>query len=389
MKIFMKRYVKYVFAINKNYMKDALYGTQLHINFSFLKNNIAYLKQQIGHNNIIAMVKANAYGHGDILISQKMQEFGIKYFGVADFDEGIRLRKNGINQSIMVMNPGDQNIHTIINHGLEPVVYNHAILNSLIQSIRLLNPVKSQKIPIHIKINTGMNRWGFIYSELKELITKIKLQQNIKIVSIYSHLSSAENLNDDVFTFSQIKKITSVKNLFNNNFNYDIKTHILNSAAILRPLCIDFEFDFVRVGMLLYGGVEHKKIQPISELSCPISDIRIIHPSDSVGYKRAYIAKKKIKIGIIPFGYADGLQRSWGNGKLNFSYNKQMVPTIGNISMDSCVVDLTDIQNIDIGDKIVYFGCERPIWDLARELNTIPYEIVSTLSQRIKRVYSE
>jgi len=368
-------------------MKKDLYGTRLYVNLNSLEKNIKVLKTIHKNTKIIAMVKANAYGHGDIVIAKKMENCGISYFGVADFEEGIRLRNNGVQQSIMVMNPGVNNLEAIIKHNIDPVIYNKTMLSALIQYVNNTNPTLN-KVQIHIKINTGMNRWGFDISELPEILWELKNQQRIQVVSIYSHLASADISSDDFFTLNQIKKLLNASALFTKELNYKTPIHILNSSGVLRGFNTSQKFHYSRVGIMLYGGGDHPKLDPISELRCTISQIREVDNGASIGYQRKFISDRKLRIGIIPFGYADGLQRQWGNGVLKFYFQNQFIPTVGNISMDSCIVDLSAIDNISVGDDVVYFGEKRPIWDLANELGTIPYEITSTLSMRIKRIYT-
>ena len=371
-------------------MNHNFYGTRLYINLNQLENNISFIRKRIKHQKIIAMVKANGYGHGDIAISRKMEELGINYFGVADFEEGIRLREAGIQGRIMVMNPGFHNISTILDYDLEPVIYNNSILSALIKIIKKRNfSIKNTKkhVAIHLKINTGMNRWGFDIADIEQLTAAIKKIKNIQVKSIYSHLASAKNTKDDKFTKHQIQTLKDQKLTLVKNFNYDILTHMYNSFGAIRFLNNDQFFDYSRLGISLYGGINDLNLKPIAELKCPVSQIRSIDTGESIGYNRAYIAHQKMRVGIIPFGYADGLQRHWGNGVLKFFYQNQLIPTIGEISMDSCIVDLSNISGISELDEIFYFGIERPIWDLAKELNTIPYEIMATLSNRIKRIY--
>tara|TARA_Y100001968_G_scaffold333346_1_gene395635 strand:- start:1393 stop:2511 length:1119 start_codon:yes stop_codon:yes gene_type:complete len=370
-------------------MKHHLYGTRLYINLRQLEKNIQFIRQTIKHQKIIAMVKANAYGHGDISISLKLEELGITYFGVADFEEGVRLREAGLKGSIMVMNPGVPNMSKILDSNLEPVIYNNTILSELIHVLQNTTHIKNstQEIRIHLKLNTGMNRWGFNPSEIPKLITDLNKIKKIKIQSIYSHLASSKNAKDDTFTKKQVQILHDQKLNFINAFNYEIPFHICNSFGIVRLLKTDSFFNYSRIGLALYGGIENLNLNPVAELKCPVYQIRFIQPGDSIGYNRAHIAKHKMRIGIVPFGYADGLQRHWGHGVLKFFYKKQLIPTIGEISMDSCIVDLSEIKNISELDEVCYFGLERPIWELAKELNTIPYEIMATLSRRIKRIY--
>jgi len=378
-------------------MKDRLYGTRLYIKSSQLESNINYIQKSIGQAEIIAMVKANAYGFGDILMTKKMKEFGINYFAVADFEEGMRLRNQSIHSPIMVMNTSKSSIEMIIKNTLEPVIYNMNILHCLIDSLKSRsNNQKINPYPIHIKINTGMNRWGFDIEEISELITKLKSYSKcISVKSIYSHLSSAANNKDHIFTQSQIQDFIKIKNEFQAAFKYSIKAHIHNSFGLINFTNTISDFHYFRIGIALYGGFKNPNLKPIGELRCRVSQIRSLKPNDSVGYNREFVAKKSMKIATIPFGYADGLQRSWGNGILKFYYKGYLLPTVGNISMDSCSIDVTDLFNdpavstdsLLVDDEIIYFGKERSIWDLSKELNTIPYEITATLSRRIKRIY--
>ena len=370
-------------------MESKLFGTRLYVSYSKLAHNVNYLKRHVNNSNIIAMVKANAYGHGDILIAEKLQSLGINSFGVADFDEGLRLRSHGVEGAIMVMNPGVYNLQIILENNLQPVIYNNKILSMLIKLIqqdKLHKFLARDIIYIHIKVNTGMNRWGFDVVNLPKVINKLEKLKSVKIKSIYSHLSSSSNFKDDLFTKNQINQFAHVRKLLNTTLPYRVNYHIFNSSAFLRK----FKFaqpHSIRSGILLYGAIDNKNLHSIAELRCTISDIRVVNAGETIGYKRSYKVENKMKIGILPFGYADGLQRHWGNGKLHFLYNDILLPTVGDISMDSCIIDLSKLEDVSIGDDVVYFGEKRSIWDLAKELNTIPYEITATLSRRIKRIY--
>tara|TARA_B100001250_G_C19701478_1_gene744949 strand:+ start:54 stop:1166 length:1113 start_codon:yes stop_codon:yes gene_type:complete len=369
-------------------MNDNLYGTRLYINFSNLAYNLKSINGITKNCETIAMVKANAYGHGDIAMSLKMEELGVNYFGVADFEEGIRLRSSGLKGHIMVMNPGVNNIEAVMDYALEPVIYSNQILLALKNAIIKNNRICSKNpVPIHLKINTGMNRWGFNLSEIPSLIDKLKNIKTIKIKSIYSHLASSNNVQDDSFTNNQIQHFINCTLKFQNIFKYNIGIHIYNSSGLIRFYNDKNFFNYSRIGLALYGGIQDVNFKPIAELKCLVSQIRIIEKGDSVGYHRSFIAPNKMKIGLVPFGYADGLQRNWGHGMLKFQYKNKLIPTIGEISMDSCIVDLSDVENISESDEICYFGKDRPIWKLAKELRTIPYEIMATLSRRIRRIY--
>ena len=214
-----------MFSKNSQKMNTELYGTRLYIKESNLEYNIKYISQN--NNNMIAMVKANAYGHGDIIMTKKMEQLGINFFGVADFEEGVVLRNSGIKSTIIVMNPGINNVQTIINEGLEIVVYNIEILRQVIRFAKEKNK-KTNSIRIHIKINTGMNRWGVSWSDMSDLIAIIKNEKSLKVASIYSHLSSAQNNKDDNFTMTQIDRFLVVKSEFSKQFRYKIHSHILH-----------------------------------------------------------------------------------------------------------------------------------------------------------------
>ena len=379
-------------------MREALYGTRLYINCKKLQSNINYFKRILNQSEIIAMIKANAYGFGDVSMTKKMEEFGVNYFGVADFEEGVRLRDNGINSKIMVMNTSKSSIPMIIQYKLEPVIYSMDLLNAMIDQIdQILINETNEPYPIHIKINTGMNRWGFNIEEIPELIKQLQtFSKHLIINSLYSHFPSAKNQSDNIFTMQQIELFLKITRMFQEGFDYNISQHIHNSAGSMNFTKTVSPFNFSRIGIGLYGLLKDPNLQSIGELRCRISQVRDLKTMETVGYNRAFVSNKEMKIATIPFGYADGLQRSWGNGKLKFYYKGHLLPTVGDISMDSCSIDVSDLfhhfqgleNNTLVNEEIIYFGKDRPIWELSEELETIPYEIVATLSRRIKRIYN-
>jgi len=372
----MNPYVKNVMI-----MSDDFFSTKLEIKENSLKQNIRFLRNKISDKTeIIAVLKANGYGFGDVILSKKIIEQGIKNIAVADFEEGIRLRKHGIRTSIMIMYPGLNNIEPIIKNNLEPTIYSLEMLKKLIFQAK-----KTKKtIFFHLKTDTGMCRYGFLNDELKKIIVKIKNQKNLKIKSVFSHLSSSKMKDHNVFSISQIKKFRIQKKIFKEMFSYKIKFHLSNSYGVLNYP--DANFDMVRVGFGLYYGFNNNKTSCIGELKSSISQIKLIKKGDSVGYNRTFIAKKNMKIGIIPMGYADGLRRSWGKQKLSFFRNNKALPILGEISMDSCIVDLENLNNVKEGDGVILFGNARNIFELCADLNTIPYEVTSGLSKRIRRI---
>ena len=368
------------FAKNVITMLDKFFSTKLELNQNFLKKNIQFLKSKIGNQTeIIAVLKANAYGFGDILLAKRIIKEGIKNIAVADFEEGSRLRNNGISSSIMIMYPGLNNLKPIIENNLEPTIYSFEMLNRLI----LEGKKFKNKIYFHLKIDTGMGRYGFLPSELKSAIIKIKNEQNLKIKSVFSHLASSKSKEDKMFSLLQIEKFQIQKKIIEKRLPYKIKFHILNSHGVINYS--NAAFDMVRVGFGLYYGFNNKKTSCIGELKSSISQVKTIKKGDSVGYNRSFIAKKNMKIGIVPMGYADGLKRSWGHQKLSFFRNHCNLPILGEISMDSCVIDLGSLKKVKEGDEVILFGKTQNIFDLSSKLNVIPYEITAGLSKRIRR----
>ena len=358
-------------------MDSQLYGTRLFIDCKAIAKNIKYFKKFFPNVEVMAVVKANAYGHGDIRFCEELKKNDISLFAVADFEEGLRLRKVFHKTRIMVMNPGINNVNTIIQNNLEPVIYSDRVLNEIVSSTKNYHDT----INVHIKVNTGMNRWGINVNDIYEVLEILKKNNTIKIRSIYTHLSSSNKPDSDPFSKTQLRQFYKLEN-YNN-----LTKHVFSSHGSIRLLKKSDKKQIIRLGLATYGGLKHPSLEPVSELKCSINQIRTIKRGESVGYNQSFIATKETRVGVIAFGYADGVQRHWGNGQLKFYFKGNLIPTIGSISMDSCTVDLSGSNDVGEGDELVYFGKDRPIWDLARELNTIPYEIMSTLSRRIKRIY--
>ena len=372
----MNRFVKNVIM-----MLDKYFSTRLEVNQNILKKNIEFLRKKIGSKTeIIAVLKANAYGFGDVMLAKKIIQFGIKNIAVADFEEGIRLRKNGISESIMIMYPGLNNLDPIIRNNLEPTIYSIEMLKRLIS----LAKKNEKKIFFHLKIDTGMSRYGFLNDDIKKVILKIKTVDNLIIKSVFSHFSSSKLDTEKSFSTFQINKFKFYKKIFEDSFSHKIDFHISNSYGLLNfPTA---NFDMVRIGFGLYYGFNNNKTNCIGELKSSIVQIRLIKKGDSVGYNRSFIAKRNMKIGIVPIGYADGLRRSWVSKNLSFIREKTSLPVLGEISMDSCIIDISNLKNVEEGDEVIFFGMSRNIFDLCSHLNIIPYEMTAGLSKRIRRV---
>ena len=367
----------YVINVIKMFNNNC-YSTQLIIRGNYLKKNINFFRSKTSKKTkIIAVIKANAYGYGDIGIVNKLMDYGIDYLAVADFEEGIRLRNHNINLPIMILYPSKNNLNIIIKNYLEPTIYNELMLNALIK-------LATKKIKIHIKIDSGMNRYGIKKDQVPLFIKKIKKSNTIVIGSIFSHLSSNKKEHRK-HAIHQIDSFNKIKKMFLKEFPYKIDTHILSSYGVIN---FSNETDtMIRVGFGIYNGVFNNQLNHIGQLYSHISQIKTINKGESIGYNRSFIASKKMKIAILPLGYADGLQRSWGNGKLKFLYKNKLVPVLGEICMDSCIIDVSNVSRVKEGDKLLLFGDKRSIFSLAKELQTIPYEITAGLSKRIKRIF--
>ena len=349
--------------------------TIFEVDLAALESNFNYFKYKLSKaTKIIAVVKAYSYGHGDLIIAKKLEELGIHALWVADFEEGSRLRENGITIPIIIANPGRESTEQIIKNKLDVVIYN-------IELLHLFGKLDTE-INIHIKYNTGMNRYGFNFDETKALIELLKKYPKLKIQSICSHLAASDNPKQDTFTNKQFLLFDKIYALFFKHLK--VNRHILNTNGVLRfP---DKDYEMVRLGIGLFGGVQDKNLKQIGTLKSVISQIRKINTGDRIGYESSFIAKKEMTIGIIPFGYADGLNRKLGNFNGALLVNDNLCPIIGKISMDSCIIDLSNIS-ASSGDEVIIFGEQNPILSISNKLATIPYEIYATLNRRIKRIY--
>ena len=354
-----------------------IHETILEVNLNKLANNFNYLKSKLkSDTKIIAVVKAYAYGHGDIAIASYLEKLGAHALWVADFEEGTRLRKSGIKIPIIIANPGTKSIQQIIDNNLDVVIYGSELLH--------LYGKIDKEFRIHIKFDTGMNRYGFMSSEVDELIANLKKYPKLKIQSICSHLAASDNSAEDSFTNTQFQVFEKVSSSFSKGLNQLIDRHILNTNGILRfP---EKEYEMVRLGIGLYGLNNNTNLQQVSTLKSVIAQVRSIKEGKKVGYDASFLAKEDMIIGVVPFGYADGLNRKLSTKNGVLIVQNIACPIIGKISMDSCMINLKG-TTAKVGDEVVVFGEKNTISSIANKLSTIPYEIFSTLSRRIKRVY--
>jgi len=368
-------------------LEEKMHTTTLEIDLNALIHNLNYYRSKINSSTkVMAMVKAFSYGSGSFEIANLLQHNKVDYLAVAYTDEGITLREKGISIPIIVMNPEADNFETMINYQLEPEIYSLTLLDQFKKIIA--HNLDTEPCPIHIKLDTGMHRLGFVEEDVDELINQLRQDKNIKIASVFSHLAGSDNAEHDNFTKDQIQSFEKASEKIIKSFKYKIPRHILNSSGILRfPKS---QYEMVRLGIGLYGidttGKAQRNLENVGTLKSVIAQIKLINKGETIGYNRKGLAKEEMKIGIMNIGYADGLNRELGNGNCTVYINGKSTPIIGDICMDMCFIDLTNIAAKE-GDEVIVFGKEQPIQEIAIKLNTIPYEILTSISQRVKRIY--
>ena len=329
------------------------------------------------------MVKASAYGSGALEVSRKLQEHGVDYLAVAVADEGVALRKSGITANIMVMNPEMTTFRTMFHYRLEPEVYSFRILEALISEAEREGVTL---FPIHIKIDTGMHRLGFSPAEIDKLISRLKSQNSVLPRSVFSHFVGSDSSEFDDFTAKQFNLFNDISGKLQDAFPHKILRHICNTAGIER--FSQYHLDMVRLGIGLYGvnPINNNIINNVASLSTTILQIHDVKAEDTVGYSRKGHLNKLSRIAAIPIGYADGLNRHLGCGSAYCLVDGKPAKYVGNICMDVAMIDVTDIP-CNEGDKVEIFGDKLPVSVLSDKLQTIPYEILTSISERVRRVY--
>ncbi|PIB36050.1 bifunctional UDP-N-acetylmuramoyl-tripeptide:D-alanyl-D-alanine ligase/alanine racemase [Reichenbachiella sp. 5M10] len=361
------------------------HGTVLEINMESLTNNLnSYRAKLRPEVKIMVMVKAFAYGGGNFEIANLLQFHKVDYLGVAYTDEALELRKNGIHIPIMIMNPSSDSFRFLKEYNLEPEIYS---LEQLIDFLDYFEGVDA--LPgIHIKLETGMNRLGFKENELKRLSEILKLHKKLKVKSVFSHMAGSEDPRHRDFSLQQGKRFDEMSTKLMESLWYKPMRHIVNTAGIDNYR--EFHFDMVRLGIGLYGYdpvmAEEKKLQTVGILKTHVSQVKEIATGESIGYGRLGFAQKDMKIAIVPIGYADGYIRAFGNGVGQMTVQGQRVSTVGNICMDMTMLDVTGV-NVRSGEEVIVFGEDPTIKELSSWIGTIPYEILTNISQRVKRTY--
>ena len=382
--ILLKGARSFEFERISNVLQQKFHDTILEINLNSVVKNLNYYKSLLKpETKLMVMVKAFSYGSGMYEIANLLQYHKVDYLTVAFADEGIQLRKAGITLPIMVMNPEQNTFDSIIKYRLEPEIYNFTVLEKFYDTVRHNGLVI---YPVHLKIDTGMKRLGFEEHEIDKLIENLKTKTEFSIKSILSHLAGSDEEIHDKFTELQISRFIKIADKISKNYDYKIYKHILNSSGIER--FADAQFDMVRLGIGLYGFSPNnqEKLEPVSSLKTVISQIKTVKAGETIGYSRKGKVTRDSRIAILPIGYADGLNRRLSNGVGKFSVNRKTVPVIGNICMDMCMIDVTDVDAKE-GDVVEIFGKKISINQIAKSIDTIPYEILTGISQRVKRVF--
>lgn len=367
-------------------LQQKAHETVLEINLNALIHNLNYYRSRIRPTTkIMAMVKAMSYGSGSFEIANILQFHHVDYLAVAYTDEGVDLRKAGITLPIMVMNPEVQSFEAMIRFKLEPEIYNFRLLNQLNEVLRKHD---GDPFRIHVKLDTGMHRLGFEEPDLNELVVRLRNNKNIHVQSVFSHLAGSDETEHDGFTRLQLERFTRMSKAIQDEFEYPILRHILNSSGILR--FSEAQFEMVRLGIGLYGfastSQEQQHLEHVATLKTTISQIKNVPANETIGYSRKGILKRDSIIATVAIGYADGISRRLSNGVGKMLVNGKLAPIVGNVCMDMCMLDITDIPARE-GDEVIVFGPELSVIEIANTLNTIPYEILAGISQRVKRIY--
>lgn len=367
-------------------LTQKVHDTVLEINLNALEYNLNHYKAKLKPGvKLMAMVKAFAYGSGSDEVANLLQHNRVDYLAVAYADEGIALRQAGIHLPIMVLSPEVPSFEAILQYNLEPELYNFRILKAFAD---FLKEAKRKDYPVHLKLDTGMHRLGFDENEVPVLCSYLKTQTELKVKSVLSHFAASESEEHRAYTQYQIQLFQNLAQQVSESLSYDFIRHIANTSAISRwP---EAQFEMVRLGIGLYGiesiAEEQAALQNVATLKTTITQIKHLKKGDTIGYGRRGVMLEDGKIATVKIGYADGYPRALGNGVGTMMINHQLAPTIGSICMDMCMLDVTGLE-VKEEDDVIVFGEDLSVYQIAEKLKTIPYEVLTNISQRVKRVY--
>ncbi|HEY4334566.1 MAG TPA: bifunctional UDP-N-acetylmuramoyl-tripeptide:D-alanyl-D-alanine ligase/alanine racemase [Puia sp.] len=369
-------------------LTEQIHQTVMEVSLNAMAQNLHQFRQLLQPaTRIMAMVKAFGYGSGSFEIANLLQFHGVDWLGVAYADEGVALRKGGIRVPIMVMNTENSSFDLLVEYNLQPVIYSFSLLHTF---DRWLKKEGIPAFPVHIELETGMNRLGFPQEEIDPLL-RILPETAFTVLSVFSHFAASEEAQQDAFTSRQAEMYAATADRIAKTLGYPFLRHIANSAGIIRRP--ELQMDMVRLGIGLYGidpaGSDKVQLQEVSTLKTTIAQIKHLHPGDTVGYNRKGIAAAGTVTATVRIGYADGYSRTLGNGVGKMWIKGRLAPTIGIVAMDMTMIDITGIPDVKEGDEVIVFGKELSVSQLAAWSKTIPYEILTSVSQRVKRIYFE
>lgn len=359
--------------------------TVLEIDLSALERNYRFLRNSIRpQTRFLGVTKAFAYGHDALAVASRLEAIGADYLAVAYAQEGIHLRQGGIKMPILVLHPAPVNFREIMEYGLEPSLYTRRVLEAFMEAAQQAG---KKEYPVHLKFNTGLNRLGFSLSEALWVAEKLRDQGRVRPVTVFSHLAASEDPEERPFTETQIRDFDQISEILLERLPHAPLRHLLNTSGILNYP--EAQYEMVRSGIGLYGfGNEARadsRLEPVATLKTVISQLHTVRAGESVGYNRAYLAKKEIRMATLPLGHADGIGRQYGMGRGFVYVNGTKAPLIGNVCMDMIMVDVSGITCRE-GDEVIVFGKEASAEALAAAAGTISYELLTGISRRIKRV---
>ncbi len=370
-------------------LEQKVHQTVLEINLNGIVHNLKQYQHLLKPSTkVMAMVKAFAYGSGGAEIAGILQYHKVDYLGVAYADEGVELRRAGISLPIMVMNPEESSFDSIVENNLEPELYSFELFSAFDS---FLQQEGLQQYPIHLEIETGMNRLGFAVNEIEKVGDMLNASSSFKVQTVFSHLAGSEDATQDEFTNQQFRDFQIAVRTLEGKIGYSFVSHISNSAAILRhPL---LQQDMVRLGIGLYGidsaATGRLDLLPVTTLKTTVAQVKYLKAGESVSYNRKGMVNRDSVIATVRIGYADGYPRRLSNGTGKMLVNGKLAPVIGTVCMDMTMLDVTGIPGVKEGDDVIVFGKGLPVQQVAAWAQTIPYEIMTGVSQRVKRVYFE
>ncbi len=370
-------------------LQEKTHSAELEIRLHSLKHNLEVYRGMLNTNTrVMAMVKAFGYGTGDYEVAKKLEESGVDYLAVAFTDEAVLLRKRGLSLPILVLNPEKGSYEALIKHQLEPEIYSLELLQDFHASLSRSHMAELLPFPVHLNIDTGMHRLGIDLEQIDEVLDFFKQQSELKIASVFTHLSSADDPEAKAFSLKQIDNFKKAANSIEEAIGYKGIKHVLNTAGVENYL--DFQFDLVRLGIGLYGVSSKpeisKRLEAVTVFKARVLQVKKVRKDEPIGYSRAETASRDMSIATVSVGYADGLRRSLSRGKGELFINGNPCPIVGNVCMDMCMVDVSNLR-IKAGDEVEIFGNNTSVMEFAKKMDTIPYEVLTSVSGRVRRSY--